>query len=259
MSVNYKTEYYEKVKPNYQSFDDGIKEYWAMVYSDRWQILSDIANKEFFEPRKVLEIGCGMGRALSWFKEFGADVTGIEPSDYACQIARQRGIMVINGYFDEREIDEQFDVIYIEQVLSHIPDFLHTLIKAKKLLKDDGLIMIEEPNDNNQLQKLLEAKHGRYWVTPDHCNYFNFGSLTASLQDIGFEVVEKMATYPMEFFELMGKPYIGNERQGQEVHKLRHELESRLPDRLRMELQRSWAKLGIGRDIILVGKKGVSL
>jgi len=257
MTIDYKSKWYEETKPNYSEFDTGIPEYWMMVYSDRWQWLSDCAGKDFFDSRKVLEIGCGMGRALKWFKEFGAIETGVEPSEKAGAIARERGLNVINDYYPTEKVVGKFDVIYIEQVLSHAPNYKEIIQKVYEALEPGGLLFVEEPNDNNYLQSLLHAKHGNYWITADHCNYFDLHGMREILTGQGFKVMMEMSTYPMEMFALMGEDYIGNDEIGKQVHRKRFELESKLSPEARRNMYKAWADMGIGRDLMFIAKKGV--
>ena len=246
--TDYKTEYYSEVKPNYLDFDENLPEYWVMKYFDRWKHIGK-------ESPSVLGIGCGMGRALKHFERLGASsVIGVEPSDYASDIARSRGLEVITGYFEDMALDGLFDLIHIEQVLSHAPEFDSILAKARRLLKSDGLIVIEEPNDFNALQLILEEKHGKYWITPDHCNYFNNASLSDSLRRNRFEVVKTSCTYPVEFFELMGDHYLGDEEKGKEIHEKRYKLLRSLTFEQRDKLLSSYAQQGLGRDIVLFAK-----
>jgi SAM-dependent methyltransferase len=254
VNINYKTGYYEEVKPNYRDFDEYLPEFWKMKYEDRWQIISDLQDVEFFKKRKVLDIGCGLGRALKYFQGYGAECLGVEPSEYAAGIAKSRGLEVINDYFQNTEIDDLFDVIHIEQVLSHDPMYKEALVKARDLLKPNGILVIEEPNDNNILQKLLRNEKGEYWITPDHCNYFNYELLAKTLLEAKFKPVKTSCTFPMEFFELMGDKYIGNEEKGKEVHLKRFQLESSLPFSMRQNLHESMARLGLGRDCVIFAK-----
>jgi SAM-dependent methyltransferase len=247
------------MKPEYRVFDEGIPEFWAMKYSDRWMQATELIDKGLFDNLKVLDIGCGMGRALSHFKKYGATVIGVEPSVYASRIAAERGIPVINNYFENTDMKpKQFDIIHIEQVLSHTPNDIEVLSMAKDLLKDDGVMVIEEPNDYNELQKQLEVDYGTYWVVPDHCNYYNFDSIRTRVTGVGLRIVKQSATFPMELFEIMGDRYIGDETKGREVHRKRYELEKSLSYKQREKMQEAFAQMKLGRDLVVFLKKGVS-
>ena len=254
-NIDYKTEYYEKMKPNYKDFDEFLPDYWQMKYFDRWADILELLPQDKIIDISVLDIGCGMGRAIRYFNGFGAKCLGVEPSDYAAGIARERGVEVVNDYFENVAIDSLFDIVHIEQVLSHTPVPQMTLTKAFKLLADDGVLVVEEPNDGNALQEILRKEHGTYWITPDHANYFSFESLEKVLNTCGFDVVLKTCTYPMELFEVMGDKYIGNEAKGREVHRKRYQMESSLSPDLRKKLMLGFAGIGLGRDIILYARK----
>jgi SAM-dependent methyltransferase len=256
MSIDYKRDYYTKVKPNYAEFDEGIKTYWSLKYNDRWaQILMHLPIEKALEP-DLLEVGCGLGRASSYFKRYGAKVLGVEPADYAIAHNRLNANELIHGDFLITDVPGSYDIIYIEQVLSHIPDFREALKKCHSLLRDDGIIAIEEPNDGNPLQMRLAKDKGAYWLSKDHCNYFTFESLSSELEFCGFEPIYRNCTWPMELFELMGVPYLGDEDAGKMVHAMRTEMLDAMGSVLRTRIKESFAEQGLGRDIFLISRKG---
>lgn len=248
MEIDYQNKWYQDYKPGYKQFDENLPEYWLMKYSDRAKLIRDINPK----AKTMLDIGCGLGRAMTYFKGLCFDVWGVEPSEYAWENNPHKE-QVYNNYFDKLTITKTFDIIYIEQVLSHIPDWKGTLKKAVSLLNPNGVIVIEEPNDNSELQQILvDRGHKKYWRTKDHVNYFNLndGSIRNYLTTLGCETKTVTATFPMEFFELMGVHYIGSDKIGKMVHKMRFDLLRDLGDK-RIEFLESMAKLGWGRDLVL--------
>ena len=149
------------------------------------------------------------------------------------------------------------NVVYFEQVLSHMPAYHLALEKAKGLLNPGGLLVIEEPNDNNPLQLEIAKEKDMYWNVAEHCNYFNFGSMESILSGVGLDVVYKSCTFPMELFYLFGIDYIGDPEVGARVHKMRFNLLSRLNYEQRKEMKESFARMGWGRDIFVIAR-GVS-
>jgi len=253
VAVDYAHEWYEQTKPDYLAFDTNLPDYWRQEYSDRHQLI--YPQLAVYNRPRLLEIGCGLGRAMVHFKELGYDCVGVEPSEYASGVAKSRGCEVINSSFEDAIISGTFDVVYIEQALSHMPNYRDVLVKAYALLNKGGVLMVEEPNDYNPLQRLLESAKGQYWVVPDHCNYFNYVSLAHALEEVGLTVIKKTCTYPMEFFELMGESYIGNDEAGRACHAKRHTLMTSLGFKLRRALLDSYAQLGTGRDLLLMARK----
>ena len=139
--------------------------------------------------------------------------------------------------------------------MSHIPKYHEALVKARGLLNDGGMVVIEEPNDYNELQMQVAKEKGFYWLTDDHVNYFSFNSLQSKVESLGFEKVYRSCTYPMELFYLMGYDYIGDEEVGRRVHKLRYNMLSKMTYQQRKMMKEMFAKKGWGRDLLLMFRK----
>jgi hypothetical protein len=125
-----------------------------------------------------------------------------------------------------------------------------------------GLLCVIVPNDYNPLQKLLrEYLHYEPWwiAPPHHINYFCFESLERLIQTTGFEVIRKIATFPMEVFLLMGENYVGNDSVGRRMHGMRKSLEFNLARAhakgLLAELYSALAKLEIGRECVVIATR----
>jgi SAM-dependent methyltransferase len=252
MSIDYTTEFYTKIKPNYLSFEENLPEYWDMKYRDRWLQISEIVKRKDI---KILDVGCGVGRAMWHFKQYGAEVIGVEPGDWAVEHSRLEEDEIVHGDFLLVDIKDKFDVVYFEQVLSHMPDYRQALVKARGLLKDDGILVIEEPNDYNPLQMVIAQERGIYWITNDHCNYFSHAGISQVLELLGCDVVYRSCTWPMELFYLQGIAYLGDEELGKYVHKLRYNILSKLSYEMRCKLKEGFARLNMGRDLFVIAKK----
>ena len=131
-----------------------------------------------------------------------------------------------------------------------------------KTLVDDGIIVIDVPNDFNPLQKIAQKTLGKneWWIVPtEHLNYFNFESLSNLLKKNGFAILKKESTFPLELFLLMGYDYLGNNSVGTKIHSDRMNLEKNLLNNigksLKNKLYSSFAEIGIGRRAIIYAKK----
>ncbi len=106
----------------------------------------NLNNKSF-----VVEIGCNDGILLENFLEKKIKSLGIEPSQNVAQIAKKKGINVINDFFNDNVIDKilttfnKADVIVSANVICHIPDINIIFSCVKKLLADDGVFIFEDP------------------------------------------------------------------------------------------------------------------
>jgi len=99
----------------------------------------------------VVEIGSNDGIMLQYFKEKNVRHLGVEPSANVAQVAMKKGINTISEFFDEKLAQEivqkygQASAFLGANVMCHIP-YLHSVIEGTKiLLKDDGVVMFEDP------------------------------------------------------------------------------------------------------------------
>lgn len=96
----------------------------------------------------VLDIGCGIGTFLSVCREGGWNVTGVEPSSIACEVARKEyGLELINEPFTSAMFQgKKFDAIFAAQVLHHLPDPAAFVADIDRVLADDGVLILRTPN-----------------------------------------------------------------------------------------------------------------
>jgi SAM-dependent methyltransferase len=154
-----------------------------------------------------------------------------------------------------------FEAAHFSEVLEHIPDPEEFLLNVKKILKDEGIIVITVPNDYNPLQKIFISETGKekWWLAPPfHLNYFSHKSLADLVKRCGYEILESTSMFPIDLFLLMGDDYVGNDLIGKESHARRKNFEnvfSKHNNQLMRELYISLANLGIGREIVMYAKK----
>ncbi len=257
----YREDYYSKEKPLYFERQLEDIDWWNMVYAERY---------EFFEQqlpltrRRILDIGSGPGFFLKLGKERGWKTLGIEPSQQAAEHARSMGLEIVNEFLSQDNADRlgTFDVVHLHQMLEHIAEPAGMLRLAYRLLNPKGLLCVITANDYNPLQKLLRQHLGYkpWWVVPpDHINYFDFESLGRLLQRMGFGVVHKTATFPIELFLLMGDNYVGNDAVGRICHGKRKRYELLLNagglSSLKKRLYEFLSQQQIGREVILFAQK----
>jgi len=221
-------------------------------YTDCLSIAGDIDA----EPERVLDIGCGTGEFLSFAEERGYDAVGVEPSKRLAEAAREKDLKVYDGTVEafSDEHDERFDLITLFNVLEHVPNPAEVLRTARSLLIDEGVVVVKVPNDFNPLQ--VAAKESldleQWWITaPAHIYYFDNKSLGALMEDLGFDVRESMADFPMSMFLLMGDNYVADDEVGTACHERRIAFERALESDVRRRLYTRLADAGFGRNCTL--------
>ena len=121
---------------------------------------------------RLLDVGCGIGIFLTMAQERGWEAYGVDISEGAVEIAKSRsGVKAVAGTLTEARFpDRFFDVITLLDVFEHFPNPLIELMEIGRILKEDGLIFLNTPNQKALLRRLAHALHrlsfGR-WTYPD--------------------------------------------------------------------------------------------
>ena len=258
----YSHDYYQTEKPFYIEHYIEDKEWWDIVYTDRYEILESNLPPS---RRKILDIGSGPGLFLKLGESLGWQVKGIEPNTQAAAYSKEiLKLDIEEVFFNETSAKTlgKYDVINMGEVLEHLTDPKAFLNLAHRTLNEDGLICLIVPNDFNPFQELLRESVGfkPWWIAPPHhLNYFNQKSLTSLVEDCGFEVVHKETTFPIDMFLMMGEDYIDDGDLGRKCHGLRKQFEINLSKSANKELWRKlysgFASAGVGREIVMVARK----
>jgi len=134
----------------------------------------------------VLEIGCGDGYQLQFFKELGMKTLGIDPARNAVEIARKKGISAIADFFNYKLANKlrkkqkfRADLIIGINLLNHIDDIKDFLNGIKLLLKPKGTAFFKF-----FMQKELDI------INHEHVFYFSFLSLNNMLENVNLEMYD---------------------------------------------------------------------
>ena len=153
---------------------------------------------------------------------------------------------------------EPFDIWY----RGFKPTTEYNQAQLHKILKPNGIICVEVPNDFNELQETLVKQQNKesWWIsTPDHINYFNVHSLKQLFEKNKYDVILTESSFPVELFPLMGEDYIGNPDIGKQIHKKRINFEKELinsnKNQLKRKIYQKLIEIGIGRSIIMYAAK----
>ncbi len=256
----YRQEYYAVEKPLYLERVREDLDWWNLVYSERYDTFEELLPPN---RRRILDVGSGPGFLLLHGKQRGWQTLGIEPSAQAAAHSRKLGLEIIEDFLTEETARRlgTFDVVHMSEVLEHIPDPRGMVRLVQNLLTPGGLLCVVVPNDYNPFQYALRKACGYepWWVAPPHhINYFDFDSLSHLLSSNGFEIVLREATFPIDMFLLMGDDYVGNDILGRQCHGKRVKFEKNLSracySGLKRNLYRALAKIGIGREVMIIGK-----
>jgi SAM-dependent methyltransferase len=177
------------------SYDDAASDaYEAEEEGQRATARKDLRRIEAFSERgRLVDLGCWVGFLPAEANARGWDAVGVEPSRWAAERARSRGVTVV----DDADLPSgEFAAVTLGDVIEHIPDPAAMLDRIRGLLAPGGVVWLATPDAGSRLARAL----GRRWwsVIPTHVHLFTRRSMRVLLERHGFEVLA-IGTSPKTF------------------------------------------------------------
>ncbi len=170
-------------------------------FAERPQLIEDgAALTAWFETlgsgRRLLEVGCASGAVLEAAARRGWSVQGVEYSADAAGEARAHGVPVaLGGIEDARLPDAAFDVVFLGDVLEHVPDPAKTLREVARVLAPGGAFALRGPMATNSLARrlglaVMDAMGKRLFLRepPYHLWEFEPATLTKLTRSAGLDI-----------------------------------------------------------------------
>jgi 2-polyprenyl-3-methyl-5-hydroxy-6-metoxy-1,4-benzoquinol methylase len=105
-------------------------------------------------PGALLEIGAAGGWLLRHAAERGWRAQGVEISDAGVEHARSLGLTVFHGDLEGAALPTgAFDLVYMGDVLEHVPDCRATLVEVRRVLRPGGHLYLRGPITTNSLAR----------------------------------------------------------------------------------------------------------
>lgn len=151
-------------------------------------------------PGRLLDVGCAAGLFLDVARGRGWSVEGIEISEHAASVARdKRGVEVTVGDVMHVTLPPaSYDVVSMLDVLEHITSPGDMLERARELLRPGGILLLVLPNDRNLTTMAAMAAYRASFGAISypasrvhqvyHVTYFTQRTITELLGRHGFEV-----------------------------------------------------------------------
>ncbi len=143
----------------------------------------------------VAEIGPGDGYLGNLLARVGHVYVGFEPARKSFEQCQEKGLHVINGYFNVNDdTKNHFSTVIARQVLEHIDDVKAFLEYVHGSITEEGIAIIEVPNIDRarSLNRIVD-------FCPEHLNYFSMASLSTLLASCNFRVIHLAKTYDEEY------------------------------------------------------------
>lgn len=139
----------------------------------------------------VVEIGSNDGIMLEHFAKKGIQHLGVEPSANVAEEARKHGVNTIVDFFGlataETIVDEYgyADALIAANVMCHIPDLNGIAEGANMLLKQDGVLIFEDPYLGAMIEKTSYDQ-----IYDEHVFIFSAISVANIFGPHGFELID---------------------------------------------------------------------
>jgi 2-polyprenyl-3-methyl-5-hydroxy-6-metoxy-1,4-benzoquinol methylase len=139
---------------------------------------------------RLLDVGCGQGVNMATLHNMGWDVHGVDFSETAVEEAHELfgDHVKLGDFLDVHYDDRSFDVVLFNHSLEHLSDPVSALREARRILDDEGVLVVAVPNAGSMEARLF----GRWWFPwdpPRHLYHFGKAPLSRLLNRAGFRVV----------------------------------------------------------------------
>jgi len=135
----------------------------ANLYQKRARDIEWDAIKLYIKQELFLDVGCGAGYSMKKaMEEFNCICSGIDPNPYEHGVGRinsNYNVGIDNILYGKAENipfpDNYFDTVYSSHVLEHVEDKAKSLQEMKRVLKDNGILIIGMPTASMAVINLI--------------------------------------------------------------------------------------------------------
>ena len=179
----YVDEYYEQA-------DHYFKQQINSPSDDQLQMARSIFRRLVkIKSARSLDVGCGGGRLVEAFSRAGFESSGIEPSIQTVKQAKMAGRNISVQKLEELE-NQTYHCVTAMHVLEHVASPLIMLKELHRILKPNGICIIEVPNFSSKASILMGAEWPALHPST-HLFHFSPETLSAMLEHTGFELMKK--------------------------------------------------------------------
>jgi SAM-dependent methyltransferase len=137
-------------------------------------------------PTRMLDLACNDGTLMAAFRAEGCSVQGVDPAKNLVQLACERGLDVIEGYWPAARglVTGPFDLVTAANVLAHVSDPAAFLSAMLDVLTPQGAVVVEFPYARDLVLH-------REWDTiyHEHLSYFLVGPFLKLVEGVEASVM----------------------------------------------------------------------
>ena len=127
---------------------------------------------------RVLDVGCGVGQFVKYQKA----AKGVDVNEDCVKFCKAQGLDVIKMDYDELPfVENSFDTIVLDNVIEHITNPLPLLSECRRVLTNDGTIIV-----------LVPGKKG-FKRDSDHKKFYDHIGLRQLIAESNFETMNNIS------------------------------------------------------------------
>jgi 2-polyprenyl-3-methyl-5-hydroxy-6-metoxy-1,4-benzoquinol methylase len=257
----YADKYYQEEAGSYSlQYESAEIQYFQTKLEQRFAVLE--RHLGVGRTGRMLDVGCGEGYALKYFRTRGWSVKGFDFSNAGMRAHNPDVLdaLLTGDVFDSLRAEiaakETYDAVWLQNVLEHVIDPVDLLRTLRGLTGPTGMLVVTLPNDCSVTQQaLLKDGHldSAFWVAPpDHLSYFDCDTFANTARETGWDCLHLLADFPVDWFLFNpGSNYIRDRSRGKAAHRARLHIENLLHsapiDRV-LDFWTAAARLGVGRN-----------
>jgi 2-polyprenyl-3-methyl-5-hydroxy-6-metoxy-1,4-benzoquinol methylase len=151
------------------------------------KLLEQEAGRGSADPPRLLDVGAHVGVFVEVACQRGWAASGLEPSRWAVEMGRSRGLDMIQGTLREAELDTaSYDAVTMWDVIEHLIDPAADLAEAARLLKPGGVLVVHTINIDSILARLMGRRWP--WLVEMHNYFFSPTTLGKMVEKAGLQV-----------------------------------------------------------------------
>jgi len=159
---------------------------------------------------RMLDYGCGPGPYLSYFRSRGVRISGaeIEPAIVATCRAAGFDTALIDSPERIPFPDGEFDVVYLMQVIEHLPLPHQFFQELHRILRPSGEVYLAMPNGRSTWRAVFGEHWVAGWFAPFHLFVYSLPSIQTLAKAHRFEVTRAWSSTPESWLRLNLKAWL---------------------------------------------------
>ena len=140
----------------------------------------------------ILDVGCSSGSSVLIAKSLGLDAEGVDTSEKAVQMGKERGLNIHAGFLHDVSFpSDSFDAITLYEVIEHVDTPIHLLAECHRILRPGGILVVGTGNTDSWTKKMRKGKWEFFNMNllGGHISFFSTGSIKTLASRTGFSVV----------------------------------------------------------------------